>query len=267
MRLFAIFLGFGLFAGLVAEGAYIIKQQRQLAVLTEKLNAIQENVAEADRERDGSWRVDPSVPSVQQDERLHNPNLPPDFMPALEALGDAVNEAGGLGAIIASQDGELPLPPVLASAEAREQLRNFINAQMGAQQKAREEERQKRSAERVNEVREELTTKLALAPAEAEKFSGMISSTQEKRREIFDAIREGKIDRDQMRDRLRDLYQKSGDDMRKLLGEQKFGQFEELRTQMGWGRGGWGNNSGRGGPGGAGPGAGIPGAAAPAQGN
>jgi uncharacterized coiled-coil protein SlyX len=263
MRLFAIFLGFGLFAGVVAEGAYIIKQQRQLAGLTEKLNAIQENAAEAERERDGTWRADPSRPSVREDERLNNPNLPPDFLPALEALGDAVNEAGGLGAIVASQEGDLPLPPVLASAEAREQLRNFINAQMGAQQKVREEERQKRSAERVNEVREELTAKLALAPADAEKFNGLISATQEKRRELFDAIREGKIDRDQLRDQMREMYQKSGDDMRKLLGEQKFGQFEELRTQMGWGRGGWGNNSGRGGPPGAAPGA-MPGAVPPA---
>jgi len=252
MRLFAIFLGFGLFVGVIAEGAYIFKQQRQLTALTEKMADLQQKADDAESDRTGSWRVDPSQPSVREDERMNNPNLPPDFLPAMEALGDAVNEAGGLGAIIASQDGELPLPPILSSAEAREQLRNFINAQLGAQQKLREEERQKRNSERVAEVRTEMTTKLALAPADAEKFNAMVTATQDKRREIFTAIGEGKIDRDQMREQLRALYQKSGDDMRKLLGEQKFGQFEEMRAEMGWGRGGWGNG-GRGAPAGGNP--------------
>lgn len=237
MRIVGIFVGAALFIAVLGEGVYIFKQQRRLDELSAKLSSLQEESGARPSSDYARWAGSDDYPETGPGPAPRGERLPPpEFVPVLEALSAAAHEAGGLANIAASQDASLPLPPALSSPEARQQLRNFIHAQIHQLRQADEQQRAERRAETEERDRAALAERLGLSGRDAERFNAVTAEAQRRRRELMEQARRGELDRVQLRDQLRELYTSTSGELRGLLGEERFTQYQDLRGGP-WARG------------------------------
>jgi hypothetical protein len=246
-----------LFTAVVAEGAYIIKTQRQVDTL---VNQVQQLTVEAEegpvrelpRSSGSSWMGDrPTAAAGGAPARLPPPrfNLPP---PESPALAGSVPSTPGTN--------KAPLPPALDTPEARDQLRNFIATELQVQRdNMREQQRQQREEEQQRRM--EATVKaLGISPEQGAKLSQVMAQADDSRRQLRDKVQSGQVSRNDLGKEFAALREQTDKQIRDAIGDEKAQKFQELRRQQGPGGGGFG------GPGGPGWGPGFRGAGGPPPG-
>lgn len=248
MRLIAILVTGVLAIAVIAEGAYIFSTRGRLQELERRLEAVAEEresvpVVVSGRRREltreseddvGAGRPSPAAAS------------PPRFTPppaSAPVPGDPGNP--------------LPLPAGLDSAEAREQLRQFVLAQLERERQEARSRQDERRIERETRWREQTAKQLGLSQQETEKFNQILNNTQAKREALEARIQSGELDGAGIRSAMVGLREEAGRELRGLLGEERATKYEELRRSEGRGGpggGGFGRLGRFGGPGGGPPG-------------
>jgi ribosomal protein L19E len=250
MRLIGMIVGAALGIAVIAEGAYIVRTRSQLATLSERLEGLSSG---ADEGRHGGFIAasrSAGDPDNEGDEPVAEPRAArplPRFVPT---PAHPVAEP--------NNDDPLPLPAAITSPEAREQLRQFIVAQLERErQEARARDDQRRE-QRTQERREQLAKQLGLSPAETEKFSQLAIKADAARAALRDRIESGQVDRATIRQEMTTLRTDNDKEMRALLGDDRMQKFEQARLQQGGPDGPFGGRGFRGGGpgGGAAPNAG-----------
>jgi hypothetical protein len=176
---------------------------------------------------------------------------PPRFAPAPVAPAPA-----------APPPGALPLPPAIDGPEARDQLRAFVAAELQRERDDQRERNRQRFEDDQQRRTEALVKSLGLNTDDGRKLTDTLAAAQTARRDLRDKMQSGEVTRAEIGPQLAALGEKTNEQVRQLIGDDKMQKFQELQRQNG---GGWGPGGGRGrGPGGGGPGAGS---GAPAAGS
>jgi hypothetical protein len=255
MRLIAIVVGAALGLAVVAEGAYIVRTRSQLAAVTEKLDAL---TSERETAMAGTGRGFGSEAGQGREGGLDDGDEdravrrlpPPRLLPT----------AQGSAAPPPRSDDPLPLPTAIDSPQAREQLRQFVLAQLERERQESQVRQDERRQQRETERRDRMAKELALSQSETEKFNQILNDVQVAREKVRDQIEAGQLPRDQARQTMMSMRQEHEQNLRGLLGEDRMKKYETLRGPPGGGalgdRRGWGGGQGvgRGGPGGGPPG-------------
>jgi DNA-binding transcriptional regulator YdaS (Cro superfamily) len=236
MRLIGLLVSGSLAVVVVAEGAYIVHTRRQVARLSDRLDAIGSEAGDMlsapDSRLLGRFQAPEDAPF---EPRRPGRALPP------PRLVTAPGSAPAPASASASAD-PLPLPPALDTPEAREQLRRFVLAQLELErQEGRQRQEQMRN-EREQQQRERMAKELGLSPPETEKFNQIMSQIQNARSSLRDRIESGQVARENVGSELQSMRDESRRQMQALLGDDRMKKFEELRGPMGGGRG-WGNGA------------------------
>jgi hypothetical protein len=261
MRLIGMIVSAALGIAVIAEGAYIVRTRSQLASLSEKLDSLGTG-AGSDELRRGSA----GSPRAFADDGDSD-----DPLPRNEPRGRALPRfvpAPGLPAAETNHDDPLPLPAAITTPEAREQLRQFILAQLERERQERrakdDERRQQRNLERVQRT----ATALGLSPSETEKFTQLALQADTARAALRDKIEAGQMDRGQIRQEFSALRAEQDKNMRTLLGDDRMQKLDQIRRDQGPPDGAWGGRGFRGGgpAGGGPPGGGAPSGSLRAQG-
>jgi hypothetical protein len=253
MRLIAIVVGAALGLAVVAEGAYIVRTRSQLAAVTEKLDSLTSERetamsgmgrgfgSEAGQAREGG------LDDGDEDRAVRRRLPPPRLVPTAQGRPRS--------------DDPLPLPPGIDSPQAREQLRQFVLAQLERERQEAQVRQDERRQQRETERRDRMAKELGLSQPEAEKFNKILNDAQAAREKFRDQIEAGQLPRDQARQTMMTMRQEQEQSLRGLLGDDRMKKYETLRGPPGGGafgdrRGGWGGGQGvgRGGPGGGPPG-------------
>jgi hypothetical protein len=245
MRLVAMVVTGVLAIAVIAEGAYIFHTRDRLQMLERRLEALS---AEPDttfvrlkpNRRSGGDRED-----TELDADRGAPSPPPRFN---RPPGGREAPAPG------DPQNPLPLPAALDSAEAREQLRQFVAAQLERERQEARDRVVERRTERETRWREQVTKQLALSPPEAEKFNQILNNSQNRRDALQARIQAGELEGPAIRSAVVGLREESSRELRALLGEERAAKYEELRRSEGRsGPGGGGFGRFGGGPPGSGP--------------
>jgi hypothetical protein len=231
----------------IAEGAYIVKTNRQMSALTEQ---VQQLAAESVLE-EAPRRAEPRPFRVGEGPTAATPTAnrppPPRFVTPPSAGSPAFAPAPSPPA----SGGALPLPPVLDTPEARQQLRGFIAAELEREREGRREE-MRANREQDMQRRMEATIKaLDLSPDVGKRLAEVMTQTQDARRDFREKVQAGQIQRGDVPRELAAMREQSEKQIRALIGDDKMQKFQELQRQNNRGPapGGWGF----GGPGAGGP--------------
>ena len=251
MRLIGIVVGAALGLAVVAEGAYIVRTRSQLAAVTEKLDSLttQRDSAMASVGRGFGSEAglrEGGMDEADGDEERAARRLPP---PRLVAAPQ-----GGSAAPPPRSDDPLPLPPAIDSPQAREQLRQFVLAQLERERQEAQVRQEERRQQRETERRDRMAKELGLSPGETEKFNQIFNDAQAARDKFRDQIEAGQFPRDQARQTMMTMRQENEQKLRGLLGDERMKKYETMRGPPGGGPGGgrgWagGQGFGRGGQG------------------
>lgn len=249
MRLVGIIVGAALGMAVIAEGAYIVRTRSQVAALSQRL-------ANLGAFEDEGRRSPPSVGSGRSirdeegevdDEPAPGPGRegPAARPPRFVAPGPAAGAP-------ATADDPLPLPAAITSPEAREQLRQFILAQLERERQEARARNDERRDQRTRERNEKVAKDLGLSPAENEKFLKIVAQADAARASLRDRIEAGQVDRGAIRQETMALRSENDKQLRALLGDDRLAKFDEIRrSQGGPPEGLWGGRGPRGGgPGG-----------------
>jgi hypothetical protein len=222
----------------IAEGAYIAKTHRQIEKLTTQVEqlaveAVDEPARDLGRPSSGVGERPTTGTTAPTPGKLPPPrfNAPPP--PTFTAPS-----AGGA-----------PLPPALDNPEAREQLRNFVAAEL---QNQREAWRQQQIEGRDEEARRRLDTAiktLGLNESDGRKLADIVTKSQDQRAAMREKVQSGQIPREQVPQAMMSLRDETDKQIRALVGDEKAQKFQELQRQN---RGPGGGRGGFGGPGFAG---------------
>jgi hypothetical protein len=238
-----------LFTAVIAEGAYIIKTHRQMEALTTQVQQLASEVGDDPVDRTPA----PERPWVgERPTGSRNParNLPPprfNTAAAPTTTGSAVN-------------GTVALPPVLDTPEARDQLRQFVTAELQHQRDDWRQQQQQQREEAEQRRLESAIKTLGLNGDEAKKLTEAVSKAQDQRRDLREKIQSGQIARADIGKEMGALREQTDKDLRAAVGDDRAQKFQELQRQNrgpGGGPGGGGPGFGggfRGGPPGGGPG-------------
>ena len=255
MRVIGIVVGAALGLAVVAEAAYIVRTRSQLAAVSEKLEALSSEREtamgglgrgfgnEAGQAREGGL-------DDGEDDRAVRRLPPPRLVPGPQ----------GSAAPPPRSDDPLPLPPAIDSPQAREQLRQFVLAQLERERQEAQVRQEERRQQRETERRDRLAKELGLSPSETEKFNQILNDAQAAREKFRDQIEAGQLPRDQARQSMMAMRQEHEQNLRGLLGDERRKKYETMRAPPGGrpfgDRRGWGGGQGvgRGGPGGGPPG-------------
>jgi hypothetical protein len=231
----------------IAEGAYLIRTRRHVAELTERLEQVAADRDEGPRRGTatpggsgpGSWGGGDSPRAALRPPppRLIAPA--PTSAPPAPALSPA--PAGG---------GPLALPPALDNPEAREQLRQFVRAQMEAERQETRERQDQRRDEREQAARDRMTKELGLSPAESEKFNQIFADARGARQDLRARVESGQLQPESIGQEMAAMRARNDEQLRGLLGDERMKKLEQLRPR-GEGPGPWGGGW-RGGGGGQG---------------
>jgi hypothetical protein len=264
MRLIGIVVGAVLGLSVVAEGAYIIRTRSQLAEVSRKLEALtgERDSAGGNPGREmGGERAAPggALDDGDEDGEPRTRRLPP---PRL------VTSPEGSAAPPPRSDDPLPLPPAIDSPQSREQLRQFVLAQLERERQEARVRQDERRQQRETERRDRMAKDLGLSQGETEKFNQILNDAQTARDKFREQLEGGQLSRDQVRQTMSAMRQDNEQKLRGLLGEDRMKKYETMRGPPGGGpfgdRRGWGGGQGRGGPGGGPPGgSGFPPAVGP----
>jgi hypothetical protein len=225
-----------LFVAVAAEGAYIVKTHRQIDALTAQVQQLA-----ADSEDEPAARDTSRAPWVGQRPTSSAGGaagrLPlPRFNTAPSATNSAPPPAGAPA-----------LPPALETPEAREQLRQFVAAEL---QHQRDDWRQQQQQQREDDQRRRLETAvktLGLNEADGKKLTDIVTQAQDQRRDLREKIQSGQIPRDQIPQAMSALRDQTDKQVRALVGDDKAQQFQQMqRPNRGPGGGGFGGPPGGG---------------------
>jgi DNA-binding transcriptional regulator YdaS (Cro superfamily) len=132
-----------------------------------------------------------------------------------------------------ANDDPLPLPAAITSPEAREQLRQFILAQLERErQEARARDDQRRE-QRAQERRDAMAKSLGLSPAETAQFTQLSLKADAARAALRDRIESGQVDRTAIRQEMTSLRSESDKELRSLLGDERMEKLDQLRREQG----------------------------------
>jgi hypothetical protein len=254
----------GLGVLVIAEGAYIVRTRSQLQTLTEKVDGMRA-AAIAEPE---PYRPTPSFDDRASDEPVRGAAAPAPKLPPPRFVTEHAANAPDNG-------DPLPLPPVIGTPEAREQLRQFVVAQMARErQEARLRDEQRQMA-RQRERRIAAVQPLGLSGGDMEKFLSITDKADAARADLRQRVESGQLDRQGIRQEMNAIREQSDRDLKALLGDDRMKKLEDIRREQGpvdgggpgfFGRG-FGGGRGNGGfaaaPGGAAQGAAPGGPAAP----
>jgi hypothetical protein len=212
-----------LFVAVAAEGAYILKTHRQIDALTAQ---VQQLAADAEEE---PARESPRALWVGQRPTSGNTGgttarLPP---PRFNAPSTFTAPPAGAPA----------LPPALDTPEARDQLKQFVAAEL---QRQRDDWRQQQQQQREEDQRRRLENAiktLGLNDSDGKKLTDIVTQSQEQRRDLRDKIQSGQLTRDQIPQAMSALRDQTDKQIRALIGDDKAQQFQQTQRQQG-GRGG-----------------------------
>jgi len=245
----------GLGVLVIAEGAYIVRTRSQLATLTDKVEALSAAAVSdpAPYRRAGGGGEDRGF------EAGDGPGGAPSaaVRPALRALPRFTTETPAAPA--ADSGDSLPLPPVISSQEAREQLRQFVLAQLERERQEARVRDEQRVLGRARERRVAAIQSLGLSGAEAEKFLAITDKADAARVDLRARIESGQLDRASVRQEISALRDESQRELSALLGDERMKKYDQIRREQGPGEG-FGPPFGRGG----GRGFGAAGATGPA---
>ncbi len=87
---------------------------------------------------------------------------------------------------------------------------------------------------------------LSLNDEQSKKLEAVQEAQNEERRELFEAMRNGEIDRSEIREAMTEMQEKMNSEVKKVLTEEQFKKYSENNQR---GRGGFGGRGGRGGDG------------------
>jgi hypothetical protein len=239
-----------LFTAVIAEGAYIIKTHHQMEALNNQVQQLAGEIGDEPADRtapaDRPWVGDRPTGARNAPGRVPPPRFNAPTTPGGQA-GSAVN-------------GTVPLPPALDTPEARDQLRQFVSAEL---QHQRDDWRQQQQQQRDEAEQRRLETAiktLGLNGDEAKKLTEAVSKAQDQRRDLREKIQSGQLARADIGPQMAALRDQTDKDLRAAVGDEKAQKFQELQRQnRGPGGGGPGFGGGfRGGPPGGGPPGGGP---------
>jgi hypothetical protein len=171
----------------------------------------------------------------------------------LEVRALRTQSLGGRRALAREGGGEGESGVPLGTPAFEEEVQSII-----AQEREQErDERRERRSERFAEVREEALGELAqridLAPQQRESISTLWSAEGESMMALFESARSGEVPRREVRQQIEGLRAETDAEVQKMLGEDEYAQYLELRPGPGRGGGpagggGGGGGGGRGGP-------------------
>lgn len=210
----------------LAEGAYIIKTHRQMEALSDQVqqlaaesNGQDEPAGRGEPRGFGGGRVFAGNPLVAAG--LPGRLPPPRFAPSVVGGSEAPSPSGAGPA----------LPPVLDTAEAREQLKGFIAAEL---QREREDQREKQRAQRDQEAQrrmEETVKALGLNEPDGKRLMEVLSKGQEDRRALREKIQSGQIPRSDVPKEMTALREQSEKQIKDILGDERMQKYQELQRQ------------------------------------
>jgi hypothetical protein len=237
----------GLGVLVLAEGAYIVRTRSQMASLAEKVEALSAAAATANLERAPAGYErggdDPAagggdLAQARRAIAAVNQLPPPRFNP---------NDAPATG-----NGDPLPLPSAIGSPEAREQLRQFVVAQLARERQEARVREEQRMQERNRERRIAAIKPLGLSSGETDKFLAITDKLDAARTNLRARVEAGELDRQGVRQQMNDLRASGDRELSALLGDARMKQYEQIRREQGppegFGRGLFGG----GGPGGGG---------------
>lgn len=215
MRTFAFLFAGVLAAGLVAEGAYIVKLRRQMGALERKVDSLRNEAATDDFAAPPVARRPPSLPLL-----------------AAPAAGAWSRPAPQPAAAVAEGSGDtLPLPAVLSSPDAREQLHKFVAAELARERDEQREQWLGRRNEAEQRFRERIVKELGLNTDEAFRVGEILSSVQSGRRDLLEAVRSGEKQPQEIEPELRALRDKAQASLKDMLGDERTAKLQEIRRQ------------------------------------
>jgi hypothetical protein len=239
-------------AAVIAQAAYIAKTRRQMDVLYDQ---VQQLAAESGSDGEPSAAApERRRPTSTSTTAAPAARLPlPRFSPPPPSFSSA------------GTSGSLPLPPVLDSPEARDQLRQFVSAELQRERDEQRDRMRQRWEEDQQRRMESMAKALGLSPDEGKRLTETMTASQTARRELRDKIQSGEVARADIGRQMAALREKTDQDLKQVLGDDRMQKFQELQRQDrgGGGGAGWGGGGRGRGPGGGFPGAGGP---PPAQG-
>lgn len=256
MRLLGILFGTALAAVIAVQSVSLYKAGQRLETLEQRLKALSGEYQEQRSNPDSAnWdRGSDSGPA--QSPSLRAPAPAAGATPALKALAAAAQQAGGLAAIAAANDDPLPLPVELSSPQAREQLAGFVRAQIERAREQSQSQRRHDNLDRATESHAAMATKLGLDPNTAGQFTGVLAQVQQQRMDVLAAAHEGTLPRSELREKMRQITQQSDEQVKRLVGDEKFKVYQDLQSEQrlpggagrfgGFGRAGAGNGAARG---------------------
>jgi hypothetical protein len=228
-----------LFVAVMAEGAYIVKTHRQIEKLTTQVEQLAadsvDDVTPREQGRSSAGVGQrPTTTAAAAAGRLPPPRFnapPPSFNAPPAAPGAA------------------PLPPALDTPEAREQLRNFVAAEMQTQREAwRQQQIEGRDEENRRRLDNAIKT-LGLSESDGRKLTDIVTQSQSQREAMREKIQSGQIPREQVAQSIMALRDSTNKQIQALVGDEKAQKFQELQRQnrgpggppgLGGGRGGFG---------------------------
>jgi hypothetical protein len=233
-------------AAVIAQAAYIVKTRRQMDTLYDQVQQLAAESASdgeplpaaAERRRSPS----PSAGGAP------SPRLPlPRFSPPPPTFASS----GGT-------PGAVPLPPALDNPEARDQLRQFVAAELQRERDEQRDRMRQRWEEDQQRRMDSVVKALGLNPDEGKRLTEVMTASQTARRELREKIQSGDVARADIARQMASLREKTDQDLKQVLGDDRMQKFQELQRQDrgGGGGGGWGGGRGRGPGGGAPPGPG-----------
>lgn len=239
MRLVGTFVVAGLVVAFAVQTAVLMKTRSRLGDLEERLGAAGEGAGPNGSRQGGEDDV-----IEPQFGGRPNRRPPPEFVAAMEALGAAAAAPSNTG----SGD-PLPLPPALATPEAREQLKNFVTAVMQQQREEQRDRARQQREEGDKQARARAAERLGLSGRDAQQFDQILSTMSQSRQELMSKLQAGQIQRGDIGREMGAIRQKTDDQLKQLLGDQRFTQFQEVQREVGLGMGrGGGGWRGGGGP-------------------
>ena len=226
MRLIGFFLAGLMFAALCVQTLTLRKAALRLETVEKKVAALAEEQRSTDFHDPHSEREALDVPPDR------------DAVPAslgleasLGALGAAAAQAGGLKGIAAANDDPLPLPAEFSNQQDREQLATFVRAQIEKERQTQQQQRIEDTLQRQNQSNVELAQRLGLDGNTSAQFLSVLSQTQQQRRDLMAQVADGTLPRMEVREKMREASQRADEQIKSLLGEEKFKQYEETRRQ------------------------------------
>lgn len=226
MRLIGFFLAGLLFAALGVQTITLRRANTRLETLEKKLAALADEQRLADLhgphgDQDGV-DLNEHGPSAANAAQIHA---------GLGALGAAAEQAGGLAGIAAAHDSALPLPVELSNPEAREQLATFVRAQIAKERQAEQSQRAQERMQRQTEANATLAQTLGLDPTTSAQFISVLTQAQQQRQDVIMNAAQQNLPRSEVREKIRDVSQKADEQIKALIGEEKFKQYQDTRRQ------------------------------------